>query len=408
MPSDSEYFVSTYSGTFPAPRQQTTTHARPASMLVLALVLIATLGLSCVTIGHGTRTVIKHKTSDAFLQEMYPHLITNATASDADRVAHFKDGQPNSNATPAALRDFHAFMQRKYSAPNFVPLALTATVRDRTTIPTFLPVDFRKHLAAVLLANTSLELTERRRRFTILVNQPDLYNNTTQHIITSDGIPAYRYFPRVSVDFGSHLLSASPLDRLSFLLMVIRLRGDGSDNDTSLARTDANEHIRFLDFSPKEADFVDFTRGQFTQALQAAVSASASAVDTVGVTTTEPATSQQNTQQDTIGFAPNLTISESYATALRDAIERRSTGLLDSQTFYAAFRSLREVRIGGTYNFDFMLEVPSTVGFHNDTMQSWEPIADTVRADIYMIGVCAARSRPWTYGYPGQSAGTGE
>ena len=281
------------------------------------------------------------------------------------------------------MREFRAFMARKYGDPYYIPLVLQATVQDRTTVPTFSPVDYRKHLASVLLADTALSLPERRRRFTILVNQPDLHDSTTIHQY-EEGIPAYRYFPRVSVDFSSSLRAASPLDRISFLLMVVQIQPSAAGNSSQLQNT-AQEQIRFLNFSPKEADFVDFTRGQFTQAFQASASAA------FGATTTESGGSDGATTQNSIGWTPSMTFSESYVSNLADAIERRSTGLLDGQTFYAAFRSLREVRIGGTYNFDLMLEVLSKKGEKIESggvvSHPWEPIANEVRADVYMIGV---------------------
>lgn len=338
--------------------------------------------LSCVTIGEGSRTVIKHRTDDPLLQGRYPHLVASTRAADAERVARFDEGEVeegNARNGVVQLADFHAYMERKYGDSHFVPLALRATVRDRTTVPAFLPVDLKKHLAAVLLASSELNLEERRQRFSVLVNQPDLYDSTARHG-TVDGVPVYWYYPRLSVDFSAGVLAALPQDRLSFLLLIIRLRQPkGCDIP-----------IRFLDFAPKEADFVDFTRGNFTQALQLAVSADGSLVNTSQVT--ESAESQTTTGQTGFRLSPSLVFSESYANSLRDAIERRSTGLHDESTFYATFRSLREVRIGGTYSFDLMLEVPAKEGVCSDELEKkglrvWEPVADQVRADILMLGV---------------------
>ena len=351
---------------------------RPSHLLALALVI--TTAISCATVGNGTRTIVKHRDAAPFLLQTYPHLVTDGTAT-ADRIIHFdSDGKIELEAAKRAAKmgEFSAYMQKKYGASGYVPLALEAAVHDRTTVPTFLPVDFRKHLASVLLADTKLSMEERQRRFTILVNQPDLYNSTTMHTSVS-GVAAYRYFPRVSVDFSSSLTSPSPLDRISFLLIVIQLKTQVDVQNT--------ESLRFLNFSPKEADFVEFTRGQFSQALQAAVSANASAVDTIEATTTADPTTRATAGQNTVGLTSSLSFSESYVSALTDAIERRSTGLLDGQTFYAAFRSIREVRIGGTYNFDLMLQVPSVAGLKAGPVQPWPPAQKEVRADIYMIGV---------------------
>ena len=360
---------------------------RPLGLFVLAL--IAFTGAACATLGTGTRTVIRHQSRDAFLQQTYPHLVvTDASAMSAGQVIYFNDrgnAETNADMARARLRGFRAFMEEKYGDPDYVPLVLQATVRDRTVVPTFSPVDYRKHLASMLLADTDVSLAERQRRFTLLVHQPDLYDSTTIHRYVA-GIPAYRYYPRVSVDFGSRLRAASPSDRISFLLIVVQLKLD-EPAESSRSHDDAGlEQMRFLDFAPKAADFVDFTRGQFTQAFQASAGALARVVPAAS-----DASEDSPGMQHSMGWTPSAGFSESYVTNLADAIERRSTGLLNNHTFYAAFRSLREVRIGGTYNLDLMLEVPSTKGGQTESggvvSHHWRPIADEVRADVYMIGV---------------------
>ena len=371
----------------------TVAHSRKSAMTKsvrvatrLGLLLAAFAGVACATVGTGTRTVIRHKSPDQFLRETYPHLVVaEDSVTAAGQIIYFDDNgnvRTDANTAQTKMREFRAFMKSTYGDPGYIPLVLQATVHDRTTVPTFSPVDYQKHLASVLLADTELSLDERRRRFTILVNQPDLHDSTTTHLY-DEGIPAYRYFPRVSVDFSSSIGAASPLDRIAFLLLVVQLKLD--DECARQCGNSGQEQIRFLNFSPKEADFVDFTRGQFTQAFQASTNAS------FGATTTESDGSNAATTQNSIGWTPSVSFSESYVSNLADAIERRSTGLLDEQTFYAAFRSLREVRIGGTYNFDLMLEVPSKKGAKSDTSgvvsYPWEPIADEVRADVYMIGI---------------------
>ena len=343
----------------------------------LLLISLSISLMACVT-GTGTRTLIKDKSTDSFLRERYPHLIAPLRATDADRIVYFDDsGEARIDDTvrrQARLEEFNRFMEAKYGDSNFVPLVLHANVHDRTIVPSFLPVDFRTPLATSLFAS-NMTPSEQERRFVTLVNQPDIYSSTTQHA-REDRFPIYHYFPRLSVDFSSSITSASPLDRIAFLLMVIRLTTD--------------EQVRFTNFSPKDTDFVDFTRGQYTQTVKGAISANTS-IQVTSSSTSDTGTVGRNSG---IGVAPGMTFSDSYVTALADAIERRSTGLLDPGTFYAAFRSLREVRIGGTYNFDLMLEVPSiergpcevtTDGSRE--IQYWKPIANEVRADIYLLGV---------------------
>ncbi len=378
------------------PDRQATRHPdspRPAArhiapFAVFALALIASTGPACATLGTGTRTVIRHTSADAFLHQTYPHLVlADTSATSVGAVAYFNDrgnAAMNADMADTRMREFRAFMERKYGDPDYVPLALQATVRDRTVVPPFSPVEHRKQLASMLLADTDVSLAERRRRFTILVHQPDLYDSTTTHHYVA-GVPVYRYFPRISVDFSSRLRAASPSDRISFLLIVVRLNPGVSTEPSRGHRNTGQDEIRFLDFSPKEADFVDFTRGQFTQTFRASANA---LLDVAPAGTKSP---NDSNAQHSVGVTPSASFSESYVSNLADAIERRSTGLLNSHTFYAAFRSLREVRIGGTYNFDLMLEVPSDKGAQTQSggvvSHPWQPITNEIRADVYMIGV---------------------
>lgn len=74
---------------------------------------------------------------------------------------------------------------------------------------------------------------------------------------------------------------------------------------------------------------------------------------------------------------------------MKDAFERRTAGIFENGTeFRAEFRSIKNYRIGGTYTFDLMLEVPSVVSDKQKRhVYESEPVVETVIADVYMVGV---------------------
>jgi len=83
----------------------------------------------------------------------------------------------------------------------------------------------------------------------------------------------------------------------------------------------------------------------------------------------------------------SLSNSDTYADTLADTVERRAMGLLDQgQTFFADLRAVREVRIAGTYNFDLMFEVPSTIQSF-DKYNASKPVVAEIKADVFLIGV---------------------
>ena len=98
---------------------------------------------------------------------------------------------------------------------------------------------------------------------------------------------------------------------------------------------------------------------------------------------TETTVSDEVSRSHGLSFA----FSESFTQELKDAVERRSSGLIqDGKTFFTAFRAFRNVRIAGAYSFDLMLEVPATISSQGNIFVS-EPVAREVRADILLLGV---------------------
>lgn len=415
---------------------------------IAGLLFSATLA-GCTVVGTGHRTVIRAGCDDVVaaadnskrdlqaqlcndFSRRFPHLIAPTGTSGESRTLRIdpegrpidskKISQPSSRQP--SYQEFLDFMRLKYGSETFRAVNLSFTAHERTIAPPFLAVDPRPSFAAALTtlftSNTDLSaekkidiqnLLEARLR-----NIPDLGVATAPHHTALCGAgcrtdfdvcvkncinemeseaaraekapceascsaagTVYYYYPRVSVDFSSNFLSTSVADRLSYLALVIRLQ----EPDSSL------EPVRFLDFRPKDADIVEFSRGDLTQALQLQASANVGATGSESVKVTQSPTEKVSATGDSSGASTGVTLTETFATKLLDAIEKRSTGILDDgRTFFADFRSLRQVRVAGTYNFDLMLEVPSILRRDAASMfLESAPIQNEIKADVLLLGV---------------------
>jgi hypothetical protein len=135
--------------------------------------------------------------------------------------------------------------------------------------------------------------------------------------------------------------------------------------------------------SPKAADIVDFSRGTFSRALQAQLQAGDTLTKTVANTVgAGTPTTAVTTNAAALAASGSVSLNETYGDTLPDEVERRANGFIDSQTLFSELRSVRQIRVAGTYSYDFFIEVPSTL----DNKKS-KPIANPLRADIALIGV---------------------
>ena len=140
---------------------------------------------------------------------------------------------------------------------------------------------------------------------------------------------------------------------------------------------------------------MEYARGELTQKAELASKASLSQqdIDKISGTTTggsNKETSSEQSRQRTITPELSFSMSETFVNALKDSIEARTAGILqDGQAFFADFRSIKSKRIGGTYNFDLMLEVPAEVeaASEGSTLYASNPCVDEIRADVYMVAV---------------------
>lgn len=398
---------------------------RLSTWFVLLLVLTG-----CSTVGTGYRTVVRapceidlskvgqhHEGTEQsvdqlrddlcrYLTRHYSHLVAPLGSTGDSLVLRIDpQGQPIESSRVKTgswwlptYDHFKKFLLEKYGSVDFSPADLSFTAHDRATAPAYTPQDPRAGwLSAITTIFTSgtLPLEERERLVRAmegrLRNVPDLAPIAVLHHdenckgeceknfelctdsckrecgkspdtpeacqakcnrVCREPGPVFYYYPRVSVDFSSSFLSTSPMDRLSYLAMVIRLHGK-----------DRKGLARFIDFRPKDAEIPTFSRGDLTQTGKVTLGA-----DDVGP------------------FALSVESGDSYVSHLMDAIEKKSTGILeDGRTFFVDLRSLREIRIAGSYNFDLMLEVPSRLK-RGIAFES-EPVEEKLVADVFLIGV---------------------
>lgn len=403
-----------------------------AKRFLVSSFLVAILA-GCSTIGTGHRTIVRAPCEAAvrpvgasaqesvdpctFLATRYPQYIAPAGVGNEDRLVQVgPEERPASQKAGPTHADFARFLELRYGDPSFKAAELSFNHHDRTTTPAFQRADARSSLVATLgaLFTADSKLTQQQRISAQrllearLLNVPDLARITAPHATVGCGKDCrddfeacmtccarqgrsdcqdacsspkailYYYYPRIAIDFSSNLRTLAPMDRLSHLGLVVRIQdGEGGGRDG----------VRFLDFFPKDADLVEFSRGDFTQSIALQGGATLGATTSGTLTTGEaPLVSVAGTGSSQ-GLSSTVTLSEGLSSKLADAIERRSTGILENGSiFFADFRSIRQVRIAGTYNFDLMLEVPANLRRLGDFAIS-EPVRTSVLADVFLIGV---------------------
>ncbi|PCI80994.1 MAG: hypothetical protein COB20_02560 [SAR86 cluster bacterium] len=378
-----------------------------------SVLLILILVMGCSTVGDGNRTLVKSCVPDT--------LAGNAVGNDINNVfpefteigcTEFSvlNLTPDANETVA---NFQSFLQGRYgvatqSGANEI-IELNSVIRRKDTTPSFLyDEEYKAINNAIATVALNEKLTSSKKGELIrgirarLLNTPRSDSLTTRSYLY-EGVDMYNYFPRIEVDFSAKLRSVSELDTFKHLGIVIEIQ-------------DKFSNTKFIDYTPKEADVVAFSRGTLKQDNKLTVSPSVE--DTVkqaiasSSSTTAPVTSdsETDTTQLTRGLETGFTASESYTNALVDALERRTTGILDDgNVFFASYRSARDKRISGTYTFDLMLEIESKAElFYADNSSEVDanscdnmilnsgktltyvasvPCDDDVLVDIYLVGV---------------------
>jgi hypothetical protein len=145
-------------------------------------------------------------------------------------------------------------------------------------------------------------------------------------------------FPRVMIDITGSPLAFGVDERFDYLAASITIHPGP---------------LRFVNFTPKEADLFAFTTAQLKTTSSATGNASA------GVKPTGTGTAKINAPEATLGIA--MTNSQEISRELKSALEARSAGIYDDgQTFLVELRSNEQRRIAGTYSFEMMLEYDPT------------------------------------------------
>jgi hypothetical protein len=196
--------------------------------------------VGCTPVGKGTRIVIKQPDHDNLLQ-YYPNLIASSPTTDLrDRMVAIPS---KTDVNPDAFR---TFMLKRYGTDKFEAAELSATIRDRSTIPPFLPVDSLSKMLtekiAAIEGNEKLSQEEKLKQQEDLrdrlFNVPDLHPTTALHHKDEKKREVNFYYPRVQIDFSSRLRTNSPLDRFDFLGMVVKIKNDENDKTASFKITE--------------------------------------------------------------------------------------------------------------------------------------------------------------------------
>ncbi len=348
---------------------------------------------ACSVIGTGKRTIIRatcpssaNESCQTYLAVHYPNLVYSGAESEARRVLLINpNGAPAHDSSEpvrkAALDEFRQYLTGKYGRWDFEAAQIGFNVHDRGSSPALSPYDVSQltatGLTALITSNPNLaadEITRLQKSLQAhLHNVADVPQATVLHS-TVDGRRVYYYYPRLSLDFSAQFPSTSTYDRLSYLALVVRLKEPST-----------GQPPRFLDFAPKLADLPQVSRGNFTETTQAQVSYGAGGSMKMGGGMSGGSSSGMSASA---GPSASLSNSDSYTDTLLDSVERKTMGILDNgQTFFADLRSLREVRIAGTYNFDLMLEMPAVSQPSQTGDADISQPAKEIKADVFLVGV---------------------
>ncbi len=341
----------------------------------------------CVATGTGSRTMFRATTADSHALQLLPHLLVPPETTAENRILLLGPGGEVAWPTESRLRwfkrafDSHLFAKYGTTTPETARLSIE--VRDFGTIPAMssaLQAAAMGEVAKIMMDGTldvSQKLEKRDLLLAQMINSPQAFEMKTRNHITSEGREVYYYYPHVELDFSSGLLSPSVLDRFSELVLVV-----------DLPESIFSRGVRFVNFAPKGADIVEYTRGTFKQESQAQAKATYGLARSAKSTTKDGDNTSEVSASPSFGGEISYTHSEAFERDLKDAIERRSASILnDGKTFVATFRSMREVRIAGTYTFELLLEVPSIVESAGGNLYESVPVTREITPHIVLAGV---------------------
>lgn len=263
---------------------------------------------------------------------------------------------------------------------------MNVTVRRKDTTPYFIYPEEEKLITAAINSvelNKDIPPVQKDEMVTRLkaklLNRQRMVTYTAPSREEESGF-VYDYFPRVEIDFSAKLNTVNEQDSFKHLGFLIKLK--------------SNVGAQIIDFSPKEADIVDFTRGTMERnaTLTLAPSITKTVTDTALSNIAGQIADSSDTDTETISRArglgtTGLVFSEKYTNDLMDALERRTTGILENgKVFFADYRSVRNKRIAGAFSYDLMLRVSAWGQEIGNSWVSTPQLSDVV-ADVYLLGV---------------------
>lgn len=375
----------------------------PAVALVGVLIVVTSLLSSCTVLGTGRSTLVlaDPPPSGVYQGQEFNHLIKHGNT----RTIGLQDTKPRTEA------EWNAFKAERLSsayavvapaaaaAAVAVPAPTTAysaasidiNVRDQTITP---PLDLfnietvtASDLAKILTDHTltgpqkDALLTQLRDNFR---GMPETYSRLVSHGIDAAGSPQYYYFPQVTIDLTGTLNTAETLDRFDFIAAAIRIPGVPTDG------------VKFINFSPKAADLFDFTLGQLKQTASATASANAANKVTTGSSTTNKPTGGPETGSALggelgYGGSASFTLTDELTRDMKSSLEARSAGIIQNgKLFIIELRSNEQKHIAGTYSFNVMMQVPSTVEKNSTgSITTWKskPTVTAIKAQVRIVGI---------------------
>jgi hypothetical protein len=356
------------------------------SVLSLAVVTLSLAACTVLGTGRSTLVLAEPTPSSPYTGTDFDHLI----AGNGRKLVGM---QGRSAASEAA---WEAFRQSRFGSTTATAARIDINVRDQTNTPSLDFFNIETVTAAdvaKILTDHSLGAEQKDALLTQLRDNfrgmPESYSRLVSHGTDTNGGLIYYYFPQVTIDLTGTLNTAETLDRFDFIAAAIRIPADNK--------------IRFINFSPKAADLFDFTLGQFKESASATASATAGrkTSDTSSATakpTGGPETTTGTSGGLDLGGALSFSLSDELTRDLKSSLEARSAGILDGgKLFLVELRSNDMKRIAGTYTFNVMLEVPSTVSKTVNgpqTIWSSDPVETSVNAEVRVVGIVRHVVRP--------------
>jgi hypothetical protein len=352
-----------------------------------AIVAALFMTVGCTVVGTGTRTVIKAEGGSDYAAKLLPGYVVPEGSRPSRRVAMFKYNVEPSRTSwfwggdVGVLSAFDRYLESKYGTRKPQTALLSAEIRDLGKVPAFSPTLQAMAAAEVLKimtepsASASDKLAQKDLLLSSFLNVPQSNEIKTLNT-TKGGCQLYYYYPHIEVDLSADVLSPSLNDRFSELIFLIHV------DKMSFVKG-----VRFVNFLPKDTDIAEFSRGMLKESTIAQVKG------TYGLTNSSKATNVSGNQTTESSVSPSLggemslTYTEGLERDLKEAIEKKTTGIVQNgQTFLADLRALRNVRIGGSYRFDLLLEVPGQLEETDEYCWSY-PVQKEVRAHVVIVGV---------------------